>query len=182
MRKFPDMSAEEAQEFFDAYTASLPQLRERLRLRLGATGGPEVDTSVEDLRLLDPWYCEQIVDPAPDGQHGIPLWWDPNRKKRAGFNPTDNQLRLVDEVGAHLAAVIQQAVPAARWAIQKQAGGWRDMGHHRTVLLAPGLSVPPWGHAYNQLACLMRSEPPQPGLLHSRVTQILAKVAEAEGG
>ena len=182
MRSLEDMSAQEAQEFFDAYTGSLPQLRERLRRRLDTTGGPAVGTSVEALRLLDPWYCEQIVDPAPDRQEGIPLWWDPTRKRSPHFNPTDNQLRLVDEVGAHVAAVIQQAVPAARWAIKKQPGGSRTYGHHKTVLEAPGMSVPPWVLAHSQLACLARSEPPQPGLLRSKVMKLLAKAREAEGG
>ena len=104
MRDYEEMDERTAQEYLERYVASLPELRERFARRLAATGGPVVDTSVEALADLDPWYEKEIQDPTPDGLDGVPLWWDP---AIAGRTPTDAQLRVVDEVGAHLATVLQ---------------------------------------------------------------------------
>ena len=121
MRDYEAMDERTAQEYLERYVASLPEPGAVAR-RLAVTGGPVVDTSVEALADLDPWYEKEIQDPTPDGLDGVPLWWDP---AIAGRTPTDGQLRLVDEVGAHLAAVLQEAVPSAEWGVMKQPGGRR---------------------------------------------------------
>ena len=76
MRRFEEMDERTAREYLERYVASLPELRERFARRLAVTGGPVVDTSVESLADLDPWYEREIQDPTPDGLDGMPLWWD----------------------------------------------------------------------------------------------------------
>ena len=125
MRRFEEMDKRTAQEYLERYVATLPGLRERFARRLAVTGGPVVDTSVEALADLDPWYEKEIQDPTPDGLDGVPLWWDADIQ---GPTPTDAQLRLVDDVGAHLASVLQQSVPGAAWVVRKQPGGARTRG------------------------------------------------------
>lgn len=130
MRRFEEMDKRTAQEYLERYVESLSALRARFARRLEVTGGPQVDLSVAALRELDPWYERQIVDPAPDGGSGVPLWWE----HHPAFQVSDNQLRLVDDVGAHLAAVLQNEIPTATWVVRLQPGGRRTLGHHESVL------------------------------------------------
>lgn len=166
VRIFEDMDEATAQEYLERYVASLPELRARFARRLKATGGPDVDLSVEALRAVDPWYAQQIADPAPDGLDSTPLWWD---QDRSAGRAREGQLRLVDEVGAHLAAVMQQAVPTSEWVVRKQPGGPRTHGHHTTVLRMGASMVRPWYTPYKHVASLMRNKPLRAGILHDEV-------------
>ncbi len=177
MRSYEYMDDTTAQEYLDRYVASLPELRARFARRLEVTRGPSVDLSVEALRDLDPWYAEQIVDPTPDGLTGTPLWWDDSY----ALQPGDQRLRLVDEVGAHLAAVLQDAVPMATWLVCKQPGGSRTFGHHATVLEVGTAMVEPWSIAYKHVASLLRDEPLRAGVLHHGVAYFVEKAATADG-
>lgn len=178
MRRYEKMDDRTAQEYLERYVASLPELRARFARRLDRTGGPVVDTSVAAVGLLDPWYERQIQDPSPDGQDGVPLWWD---REVPGPEPLDNQLRLVDEVGAHLAGVLQQAVPDAEWVVLKQRGGSRTSGHQRTVLRMGPSQPQPWHLAYSHLASILGGRSLRPNLLQTKVANVLRKAGVEVG-
>ncbi len=172
MRDYEHMDAATAQVYLDRYVASLPDLRARLALRLETTGGPVVDGSLQSVDKLDPWYKHEIQRPSPDGLDDVPLWWD---STKPGLAPSDVQLRLVDEVGAYLASVLQHVAGGAEWAVRKQRGGARTVGHHTTVLrLGPkGAQVEPWNLAYGHVADMLGGRPLRENELRTAVMGVL---------
>lgn len=171
MRDYGVMDERTAKDYLDQYVAQLPELRLRLARRLEVSQGPGTDDSLEALRALDDWYLREIQHPTPDGLAGTPLWWDPATE---GPTPTDVQLRLVDEVGAHVASVLQRAVPSAHWLVRKQPGGARTHGHHTTVLQVGPAQLQPWNLAYGHIPALLTDRPLRPGLLRDKVTKAVA--------
>ncbi len=156
-----DMPLEEAQAYHDAYIGELPLLLERLRRRVDRTGGPELDGSLESLGGLGAWFVDQLAKDEPDGLVGHPRWWVPRPPRPSPYADnrrlTDGQLRLVDEVGAYLATVLQQHLPQAQWIVFRDDPRRRNAAQNSTMLrYGTGHVLDPVGLAYGQAlhACL----------------------------
>ncbi|MFP5333732.1 MAG: hypothetical protein ACLGIV_00300 [Actinomycetes bacterium] len=141
---FPDLTLAEAEAYYDADLASLPGLVERLQAWVERTGGPGLDGSVDGLDPLGEWFSRQLAADEPDGLEGYPVWWvhDPNWKPSPVLTGpqgrlSDRQLRLVDEVGAYFAQVLQRNVPQLEWVVFRPPKRQRNAAEHRTMLQAP---------------------------------------------
>jgi hypothetical protein len=145
MLSFSDLTSEEAEIYCQAYLADLPHLVERLQQRLTRTSGPASDGSVAGLASLGAWLVEQLDRDEPDGLEGTPRWWVHTGSKPPYHAPgqllTDNQLRLVDEVGAYLATVLTDAVPKATWIVFHDKRHKNNASENETMLKMPNKDV-----------------------------------------
>jgi len=114
-------SWEEADEHFEAFAATLPQRRRELAEHVAATGGPELDLSVESLTPLNEWFIETVLDrPAPPDIDFRPAWMSP---PNPDFTPTPGGPRrapgwlylLWEQLGVYLGDVMIEQTPGARW-------------------------------------------------------------------
>ncbi|MFP5333731.1 MAG: hypothetical protein ACLGIV_00295 [Actinomycetes bacterium] len=188
---FPDLTLEEAEAYRDAYLASLPGLVERLQARVERTGGPALDGSVVSLGPLGEWFCRQLAADEPDGMEGYPAWWvhDPNWKPSpVSLGPqrllSDRQLRLVDEVGAYFAQVLQRNVPQLEWVVFRPPKRQRNAAEHETMLQAPnGLVWNPVSLVYSMaIGQELHRRAPEPDTLLELAERISAKSAQEGAG
>lgn len=113
-------SWEDADAAFDRFVESLPERREQLRQRLAATGGPELDGSLESLTPLMRWYYSVALQDVEDGMDWWPEWLPPHDPT---FQLNDEYprrlspqfVRLWELVGVYIGDVAQPLVPHARW-------------------------------------------------------------------
>lgn len=113
-------SWEEAEAAFDRFYSLLPERREQLRTRLRATGGPDLDGSLETLTPVMRWYIDTALEDADDGMDWWSEWLAPNNPH---FKPDEDNprqpspqlVRLWEMVGIYVADVVQPLVPHARW-------------------------------------------------------------------
>lgn len=122
MLDYGELTKPQARTALEDYVATLPGLVQRLRARITRVGGPELDDTVDSLEPLGPWFMDQIRADRDDKLSGVPIWWGdtPTRDDEPeGLPFTARQLRLIDEVQAYMAHVLQVAVPAATWVVYR---------------------------------------------------------------
>lgn len=145
----------EAKRYRDQYAAAVPLREQWLASELAMTGGnPAWLDRSEGLADLWTWATRRIdtegptelvlatVQPDGDPQPGPRPPWHAQDKQ----NPylSDGVLWLVDLLGCHLAALVLDELPDARWDLYRAPSRRRDVQQNRTVLVdvASGRSDP----------------------------------------
>ncbi|PPK94235.1 hypothetical protein CLV92_108137 [Kineococcus xinjiangensis] len=187
MRTFSLLSYDEAQAYREAYVAALPELVERLRRRAERTGGPVLDGGVDSVQPLGGWFFEQLAADAEDGLSEYPMWWQPGAENSKGFfgepAPSLRQVRLIDEVAAYLAHVVQASVPEAQWTIYRRDPKYRDIKQHRTVLEGPFGVIDPVAVVYKQaIGPISSGQTPDLGILHRWASSKINLIGDGDGG
>ncbi len=123
-----------AQEYCDAYAAAIPERVRWLREEVLRTGGPDaVDGKLESLEPIWAWTWKRLREPGGPcvDLPGRPPWYSQDRS-----NPdlSDGALWIIDALGCYLAALAQQAVPAAEWAVYRMPRKYKDIDQNRAML------------------------------------------------
>lgn len=107
---FNEWTREQAEAFFEQWVAEEPLRRERLRERIAATDGPELDGSLESLVPFNVWFLEQARIAGEDPTPGRPAW------AVRGHTSISDAVRWVQElVAQYFADVLRKQEPQARW-------------------------------------------------------------------
>lgn len=121
-------SWEVADREFEAFIGELDLRRFQLRERLAATGGPELDGSLNSLTPLALWYFDAAMRDDDDGMEWWPRWLpprDPQRTPPEGERDLSPQfVRLQELVAVYLADVILPWIPHARWVCWRSKSVW----------------------------------------------------------
>jgi hypothetical protein len=126
-----------AQAYCDAYAyaAAVPERVRWLRSAVLRTGGPAnaVDGSPGSLDPLWTWAWQRLREPGGPvvDLPGRPPWYSPDRPSRY---LSDGALWIIDALGCYLAALAQQAIPAAEWAVYRMPKKYKDIDQNRAML------------------------------------------------
>lgn len=99
--------------------------------------GKPLDYSVDSLGLVGEWFAENMEVGLKVDDSWLPSWWNPDLPP-AGDGPghtgpfTRRQLRLIDDVHAHYAAVVLANARGTRWIVYK--GHRKDIRNGTTVI------------------------------------------------
>ncbi|MFS0705008.1 hypothetical protein AB6N23_10850 [Cellulomonas sp. 179-A 9B4 NHS] len=146
-------SWEEADAAFEAFAVVVPDRRRELAERVAATGGPDLDRSVESLDAVNRWFIAQVLDrPAPPDVDYRPAWMpptNPDYRWRPGLAyPAPGWLLLLwEQVGVYVGDVMTTQVPGARWVC------WRDRQKRHISNGKPVVDVGVPTGASDTLAC-----------------------------
>jgi hypothetical protein len=106
---------------FTQFMADLPLHREQLRQMLAATGGPQLDGSVDSLDALNEWYIETALRGEPDGMDWWPVWIrrprpvDKSIPGAIGDSAPDEIYRLWELMSVYVGDVLLPLIPHSRW-------------------------------------------------------------------
>ncbi len=150
MRRRPPLrysSWEAADEAFTRFVGDLPLRREQLRHMVAATGGPQLDGTVESLDALNVWYVETALRGEPDGMDWWPVWIERPRPVdksipgAIGDSAPDEIYRLWELVSVYVGDVLLRLIPHARW-VCFRAGNYREVINGRPVIDIGNTSFP----------------------------------------
>lgn len=132
------LSKSEAQELFDAYTATLePSARAYAeRAELGMPNASDsLDVRRAQVAAAASWFMTRLVTGVEERPAPLPVWWDPNAptaevlpEAERGRSPfTRWQLELVDQFSAWYWLAVEAALPAAKRVVRKESPkNWRN--------------------------------------------------------
>lgn len=140
---FDALSDEDAQAFFDAYVAALPEKAAKLRAQVAVTGGPvdRLDATPGSLEPLWEWFLTWHDKGGPAEPVELPSWSTPDPPHLAGQRLTPATLQLVDRMAAYFAEVLQAQDPDSEWRILREPKRIQHADQNQPVLVVQGWEI-----------------------------------------
>jgi hypothetical protein len=142
---FSALTDEEAQRFFEEFTATAP---ERVAALRGEVGEAALDFSPESLVPLWEWFVRREGSRRDRGGE-LPAWYLADPPELAAQRLSPATLRDVDAIGRYLGEVLLRNVEGAAWGIGKLPKRMKYVYQNRPVVKLGDSDVEPVSIAYS---------------------------------
>jgi hypothetical protein len=163
------LTVEEAERVFAAFTAQGPALVAALRREVGED---VLDFSPESLRPLWEWFLAREGSRSDPGGE-LPSWYLPDPPQPAAERLSPATLRDVDAIGRYVAEVFLRNVEGAQWTIGKLPPRMLYVHQNRPVVDVLGRDVDPVGIVYvNAMRALLDGERDPEALMRTYLANV----------